>query len=101
MWFERNFVALYLAAFIWEDYGLIAWMHKSINVISEELMGVIMEAIYEVWLWSPRNDFIAIIPVYLQLSERGRLRSTPLEQLHTELSVAATVRNIFVTPVVD
>jgi len=38
---------------------------------------------YGVWLWSSRNDFTASIPVYLQLTERGHLRRTPLEQLCT------------------
>jgi hypothetical protein len=38
---------------------------------------------YEVWLWSSQNYFIANISVYLQLTERGHLQSTPLEQLCT------------------
>jgi hypothetical protein len=37
---------------------------------------------------------------YLELSERGHLRSTPLEQLCTWPNDAATVGNIFGTPTV-
>jgi hypothetical protein len=57
---------------------------------------------YREWLLCSRNAFIAsLIPVYLQLIERGHLQGTPLEQLCTEPSDAATVRNIFGTPVVE
>jgi len=36
----------------------------------------------EAWLRSFLNDFIArLIPVYLQLTEGGHLRNTPLDQL--------------------
>jgi hypothetical protein len=54
-----------------------------------------------VWLSSFRNDFIASIPVCLQLTERGHLRSTPLEQLCTQPNDAATAGNIFRTAVVE
>jgi hypothetical protein len=46
------------------------------------------------------NDFVAsLMPVYLELTERGHLQSTPLEQLCTWPIDAATVGNIFGTPV--
>jgi hypothetical protein len=35
--------------------------------------------IYKVWLWSSRDDFIASIPVHLQLAEKGNLQSIALE----------------------
>jgi hypothetical protein len=38
---------------------------------------------YEIWLRSSRNDFSANILVYLQLTGRGHLQNTPLEQLCT------------------
>jgi hypothetical protein len=51
--------------------------------------------LYEMCLWSCRNGFIAsLIPVHLQLTERGHLQSTPLEQLCTYPDDAATVGNI-------
>jgi hypothetical protein len=35
--------------------------------------------LYEMWLWRSRNTFIvSLIPVYLQLTERGHLRIIPL-----------------------
>jgi len=37
--------------------------------------------LYEEWLWTSRNGFIASIPVYLLLTERSHLRITPFEQL--------------------
>jgi hypothetical protein len=42
----------------------------------------------------------AYLYMYVQLTERGHLQSTPLEQLCTYPNDAATVRNIFKTPVV-
>jgi hypothetical protein len=48
-----------------------------------------------------QNDFIAsLTPVYLQLTVRGHLRSTPLEQLCTWPNDAASVGNISGTPAV-
>jgi len=52
-----------------------------------------MRSAYEV----PGNDFIASIPVNLQLTMRVHLQSTPLQQLCTQPNDAATVRNIFRT----
>jgi hypothetical protein len=43
----------------------------------------IEKAKYEVYILSSRYDFTASIPVYLQVTERGHLRSTPLEKLCT------------------
>jgi len=42
-------------------------------------VGVQNSFVYMVWLWGSWNDFIARIPVYLQLTGRGCLWSTPLE----------------------
>jgi len=36
---------------------------------------------HEIWLWNSWNDFITIIPVFLHLTDRCHLWSTPLEQL--------------------
>jgi hypothetical protein len=38
---------------------------------------------HEVWLWRSRNGVITSMPIYLQLTDRGHLRSTPLEQPYT------------------
>jgi hypothetical protein len=58
--------------------------------------------IYEVWLLTYRNDIIAsLISVYLQLTERGHIQSTPLEQLCPSPTDAATIGKIFGTPVVE
>jgi hypothetical protein len=39
--------------------------------------------------------------MHLQLAERGQPQSTPLKQLCTQPTDAATVQNIFGTPVVE
>jgi hypothetical protein len=54
-----------------------------------------------VWLGGFRNDFIVSLPVYLQLTDRGQLRSTPREQLCTWPNDATTIETIFGTPVVE
>jgi hypothetical protein len=41
------------------------------------------------------------IPVYLELTERVKIRSSRLEQLCTEHNNAATVGNVFGTPVAE
>jgi hypothetical protein len=56
---------------------------------------------YELWLWSSRNDFIATIPVYLQLTEYGHLQSTATEQPCTKPNDTATIGNIYGTPDVE
>jgi len=43
----------------------------------------------------------ASIPVYLLLTMKDHLQSTPLEQLCTWINDAATVGNIFGTPIVE
>jgi len=40
-------------------------------------------SVYEVWLWRSWNDFFCKMLVYLQLTERDHLQSTPLEKLCT------------------
>jgi hypothetical protein len=49
----------------------------------------------------PGMILLRSIPVYLQLTERGHLRSTSIEQLCTYFNDVATVGNIFGTPVVQ
>jgi len=50
---------------------------------TEELERIKKITHYEVWLWSSRNDFIANVSVYLQLTDRDHPWSTQLEQLRT------------------
>jgi len=63
-------------------------LHKEF-LISTEIVSLIFyselefSTVCEVWLWSSRNYFVTLIPVHLQLSERGHLWNTSLEQLDT------------------
>jgi hypothetical protein len=60
--------------------------------------------VFVVWcLVKHRNKFTVtyLIPAYIQLTERGHLRNTPLEQLCTKPIDAVTVENIFGTSVVE
>jgi len=66
----------------------VFWVSNCVDCVdvSERLaasraFGFTRTNIFEVWLWSYRNDFIAAISVHLQLIQRGHLPSTPLEQL--------------------
>jgi hypothetical protein len=52
------------------------------------------------WLYSSWNDFTESILVYLQLTERDYLQSTPLGKLCTYPNDAATVGNTSGYPVV-
>jgi hypothetical protein len=52
-------------------------------------------------LRSSQNDFIASIPIYLQLTERVQLQSTPLQQLCIQPNDGDTAGNIFGTPTVE
>jgi hypothetical protein len=62
-----------------------------------------ISSICVVWLWSPSNDFTAIIPIYLTVywGRGNHFRSTPLQKLWTYPNDAATVGKIFGTPVVE
>jgi hypothetical protein len=70
----------------WEAPKIIQPFYKHLHVLIQIISIANHKAsthytlpqIYEVWLWSSRNDFIAPIPVHLQLIDRGHLRSTPL-----------------------
>jgi hypothetical protein len=77
-------------------YSFVAWYlfkHKDNSIFTFTFFN----NIHEIWLWSSRNYFIASMTLYLELTERGCLWSTPLEQLCTEPSDVATVGNIFGT----
>jgi hypothetical protein len=52
----------------------------------------------EVWLVISQNEFIAKVPVYLGLNERGHLQGSTLEQPCMYPSNAVTVGNIYGTP---
>jgi hypothetical protein len=47
------------------------------------------------------TGILANVPVYLQLTDKGKLRGTPVEQLYTYSNDDMTVGNIFGTPVVE
>jgi hypothetical protein len=57
---------------------------------------------FEMWLLTYRNDFIARIPVYLQLADRVTFKVLPLRSyVVIKTMVPATAGNIFETYFVE
>jgi len=56
---------------------------QKVKCFSQQELSRAMCKTHNICLRSSRNDFIANIPVYLQLPEMGHLQSTPPEQLCT------------------
>ena len=57
--------------------------------------------LYEVWLLISQNDFVANIPLYLQLIRKGHLQGITPEQLCIQPINAVNVGNIYGTSLSD